>query len=286
MGIIYKATCKINNKRYIGQTIRDLDERIKDHKNAAYSNKKEYSMFHRAIRKYGFENFIWEVICECDDLNLNIKEKEYIKLEKSHSSQGGYNLTWGGDNNFGASGEFHWLNRREDREDWIKNNRIGENNPNYNNGEAISGEKHFLNKMTKEEKEKWLDENLRGDNNYQKHLSPEERKKKHWINNKTEEEIKLFKQKVSGENNGFAKKMRTDKEFRENFLKKCKPPLITKQWKITFQNGETVIIDNITKYIRENQPEWNRNGVASAVHYKRKYKGCYIEEYNEEENEI
>ncbi len=44
---IYKATNRINGKIYIGQTIRDLDERWKRHINDAKKGDDLY--FHRAI---------------------------------------------------------------------------------------------------------------------------------------------------------------------------------------------------------------------------------------------
>ena len=60
-GIIYKATNLINNKVYIGQTIRRLEERIYYH---YYRAEHELEIIHthfiNAIRKYGKENFQWE----------------------------------------------------------------------------------------------------------------------------------------------------------------------------------------------------------------------------------
>lgn len=91
--LIYKATNLINGKCYVGQTTRSLDKRIKEH--SITTNKKP---FQRALKKYGIENFIWEMLCECEDkLILNLRETMKIIVEHSHVSEGGYNLTWGGD---------------------------------------------------------------------------------------------------------------------------------------------------------------------------------------------
>lgn len=88
--IIYKATNILNGKYYIGKTKNSLESRIKSHKIA--STKKDW-LFYRAINKYGFENFIWEVIMECDDVNeLNEFEKRFIS--ENHN---GYNVAKGGD---------------------------------------------------------------------------------------------------------------------------------------------------------------------------------------------
>ena len=55
---IYIATNKINGKQYVGQSVNDPHNgRIKSHKKT--DNK---TVISRAIRKYGFENFEWEII--------------------------------------------------------------------------------------------------------------------------------------------------------------------------------------------------------------------------------
>ena len=82
MGIIYCFTNKINQKKYIGQTI-NPEQRYNAHK-SNYKNikNKEYnSLLHRAFRKYGFNNFTYEVLVKnIDDINiLNKLEIYYIK---------------------------------------------------------------------------------------------------------------------------------------------------------------------------------------------------------------
>lgn len=97
--IIYKATNLINNKTYIGQTVLDLNTRRRQHENS-YKYKSCYA-FSRAIKKYGKENFKWEVIDTATTVEeLNEKESYYIEFYKSLTSQNGYNLKGGGDNSF------------------------------------------------------------------------------------------------------------------------------------------------------------------------------------------
>ena len=92
--LIYKATNLINNKSYIGQTIFTLNKRKYSHADSA-SHGSNYAI-HRAIRKYGEENFKWEVLCECDTIEvLNEKEQFYIKEYKTFGKNG-YNMTKGG----------------------------------------------------------------------------------------------------------------------------------------------------------------------------------------------
>ena len=97
--IIYKATNIINNKVYIGQTIHQLSVRKSQHERShEYGYKTAFS---NAIRKYGKENFKWEVIYEADSIEeLNEKESYYIEYYKSLVTENGYNLKGGGGNNF------------------------------------------------------------------------------------------------------------------------------------------------------------------------------------------
>lgn len=89
MGIIYKATNKINGKCYIGQTKFTLEKRKLEHENSSYN-----CYFHKALKKYGLDNFSWEII-ENGILNLNKKEIFYIN--EYNSFKNGYNLTIGGE---------------------------------------------------------------------------------------------------------------------------------------------------------------------------------------------
>lgn len=93
---IYKMTNKINGKIYIGQSI-DIEKRIKEHfwkatntKDVSYN-----SAIHQAIRKYGQENFTWEVLEECDIDVIDKKETEYIQQYNSLTPNG-YNILTGG----------------------------------------------------------------------------------------------------------------------------------------------------------------------------------------------
>lgn len=92
--IIYKVTNIINNKVYIGQTIGTLDVRKRKHLSDCKKNTK--NKFHRALVKYGSDNFFWEQIDIASDLQeLNTKEIQWI--ENYNSYKKGYNSTLGGD---------------------------------------------------------------------------------------------------------------------------------------------------------------------------------------------
>lgn len=86
---IYKITNKINEKIYVGQSV-DIIDRWRRHKIA-----KDDYVIHQAIRKYGVENFIFEIIEECSREELDDKEKYWI-IQCESFSKNGYNMTPGG----------------------------------------------------------------------------------------------------------------------------------------------------------------------------------------------
>jgi len=93
LGVVYCFTNQINNKKYIGQTYWEK-QRFNCHKQC-YGD----SVFHSAIKKYGFENFKYEILFRSDDVEeLNNKEIEYIKTFNTLVPNG-YNIDPGGRNN-------------------------------------------------------------------------------------------------------------------------------------------------------------------------------------------
>ena len=97
MGYIYKIVNKINNKIYIGQTRKNLEERWRQHLN----NKSNCSYLKSALKKYGIEQFDFKMICICFDEELDKFEIQYIKNLNSIAPNG-YNLKEGG-----SSGKQH-----------------------------------------------------------------------------------------------------------------------------------------------------------------------------------
>lgn len=101
--MVYKITNNINNKVYIGLTTKTLEERWKQHINAAYSprNNAYSNIFKKAIRKYGSQNFSLEILAHADTLDdLKRLECHYIDAYNSfafNEPSGGYNATLGGD---------------------------------------------------------------------------------------------------------------------------------------------------------------------------------------------
>lgn len=100
-GIIYSYLNTINGKVYVGQTTRP-NVRYKQHIQCALNNL-DNTVFHKAIRKYGIQSFVYKVekIIVCNSYKLYRKridfyERYYIKLYDSKNT--GYNMTDGGGN--------------------------------------------------------------------------------------------------------------------------------------------------------------------------------------------
>lgn len=88
---IYKITNLINNKCYIGQSV-DINRRFSNHKSYKLKNS-DYPLY-QAFRKYGIENFSFEVIEECSIAALD--EREIYWIDYFDSYYHGYNQTTGG----------------------------------------------------------------------------------------------------------------------------------------------------------------------------------------------
>ena len=88
---IYIITNEITGKSYIGQSIH-IEKRIKQHK---CKQDLKTSYIENSIQKHGWNNFNWNILCECSPENLDIEEMKFIALYDTYNN--GYNLTRGGD---------------------------------------------------------------------------------------------------------------------------------------------------------------------------------------------
>jgi len=92
--VVYLAKNLINGKCYVGKS-KDLNRRKIKHKSDSLNNIID-GKFSRAIRKYGFQNFIWTILYESSNENdINLQEQFYIRIFDSINR--GYNMTEGGD---------------------------------------------------------------------------------------------------------------------------------------------------------------------------------------------
>lgn len=94
MGYIYCIYFK-DTPVYVGQTIKQVNERWKEHLQASKRNEKlkNYNI-HNYMNDNGLSNFSIKEIEKTD--KLNEREQYWIKKMKTHISENGYNLTYGG----------------------------------------------------------------------------------------------------------------------------------------------------------------------------------------------
>lgn len=105
IGYIYTYTNTVNNKKYVGQTFSEKTRRYQFNSRALYttnhSNGGKLSHFDRALKKYGKDKFVYEIIqeIECNtkqELIDKLDELEQYYIDYYDSFNNGYNSTTGG----------------------------------------------------------------------------------------------------------------------------------------------------------------------------------------------
>lgn len=137
---IYKITCLINNKIYIGQTLNYVS-RICHHKSKLKRNCNDNKYLQEDYNKYGLNNFTFEILEECKEENLLERETYWINYFGGKESEKLYNML----DKDGHNLELRHLNgiRHKDKivsevtrqklSNAMKNKFSGNKNPNYNN---------------------------------------------------------------------------------------------------------------------------------------------------------
>jgi group I intron endonuclease len=98
--IIYRITCLVNGKQYIGITTRTLARRWHAHVRDALTRDRSRAL-QRAIAAHGPENFEIEAIEDVDSIGLARNRERELIAQCSTLSPHGYNLTSGGDGAIG-----------------------------------------------------------------------------------------------------------------------------------------------------------------------------------------
>lgn len=102
---IYRARNLVNDKVYIGFTA-NWPQRINGHNYDRRYGNADNKAFYNAIKKYGWDNFVWEAIYQShnEEHTLSIMEPYFINEQRSwvgFKDCNGYNVTKGGE---GTSG--------------------------------------------------------------------------------------------------------------------------------------------------------------------------------------
>lgn len=97
-GTIYKITCLVNGKCYIGQTFQPVKKRWAEHKKGNGSK----AIYH-AIQKYGLEMFKFEILHEGITCRHILNELEILLISSHNSFRNGYNQHSGGQDEYRLS---------------------------------------------------------------------------------------------------------------------------------------------------------------------------------------
>ncbi len=131
MAGIYKIVNKINNKIYVGSTLKSFKIRFNAHVHLLRRNLHENSILQNAWNKYGENNFIFEIIESIDNIEPNqllVLEQKYINRYNSLNRNYGYNICLVGKSRIGTK----WSEES-------KLNRSGDKNPMYGKGYLRKG---------------------------------------------------------------------------------------------------------------------------------------------------
>lgn len=89
--VIYKIVNKINNKLYIGHTIR-FRKRLSEHRSSLLADRHHSCHLQRSFNKYGIDNFVVEIIEKIDKEIALDRETYWIKKLQSYERDKGYNI--------------------------------------------------------------------------------------------------------------------------------------------------------------------------------------------------
>jgi group I intron endonuclease len=177
MGCIYKITNLVNNKLYIGLSTYTAEIRFKGHLDSIFKYESQL-LIHKAIRKYGKENFKVETICKCNKIeSLKVLEKYYIK--KYHTFIGdplcnGYNMTIGGRGLFG----YHHTEETKQKIREKRKLQVITEETKRKIGQKSKGNKYMLGRHHSEEAKKKISESHKGHPGWNKGISCSEEVKK------------------------------------------------------------------------------------------------------------
>lgn len=96
MECVYSITNIINNKKYIGQT-NNYEKRKKEHLRASEDLSNHLPLYEE-MRFFGIENFKFEILEECNDINKRWELEDYYikKFDTIIDNNKGYNTLFGG----------------------------------------------------------------------------------------------------------------------------------------------------------------------------------------------
>lgn len=137
---IYKITNKINGHSYIGLSS-NIEQRFQYHKTKYNWEREKDKALYQAFKKYGIQNFKFEILEECPIEELS--EKEIFYIQKFNSYNNGYNLTSGGEYHTGEGHPAHKLTEDDIRDIRTRYNNLERKNEVYKLYQSRIGESGF-----------------------------------------------------------------------------------------------------------------------------------------------
>lgn len=257
--IIYRLISP-SNKSYIGLTVGSLDERFSQHiglwqrlkkRNESYTGTTPLLFY--AFDKYGPENFQKEILFETDNLEI-LKEKEIEYIQEYDTTKQGYNVLLGGQAGWAGLNlsEEHKQKQSISRKEWYNtpdgiawrkqlSEKFKENNPSKKGREAWNkGKSGYLSEETRYK----MGSGLRG-----KKLPPfsEEHRRKIAIANSISQK-ELWKDPEYRERQLQSRKGRKQTDYQKQRARECRQGT----YEITFPDGHTKIIINLSDFCRKN----------------------------------
>lgn len=258
---IYKIENTINNKVYIGQTINKPEYRWREHQRISKNtDNPDFSYIHSAMRKYGVNNFNFQVIDKANSKEeLDAKEKQYISSLNT-LVRNGYNISSGG--------QFTKVIPESTRQK-ISESKKGPKNPNW--GKVY----------TQEEREAHRQMMLKRYSNPEERLKNSQRSKEVWQRPGYKEKMHLIKinqfseetKKIIGQK---SRQKWQNKEFREKMSQKRKA-----EWADPIKRAEMLRKRKETKL---KNPDCNKK-IASRWLDPEFRKRWYLARYNKVINE-
>ncbi len=193
-----------------------IKKRFKYHQSESRRNKTNF-VLHKAMRKYGNENFIIEEICECnnqDELN-NMEEHYIVEYDTIIDHQKGYNMTYGGE----GGGRRSETTRKN-----MSIAQMKEKNPMYGKNRPDVALRNKLNPICGEKHPMYGKRGKDNPNFGRKHKLEELQKMRDYI--RTDDEKFEIKNKLSKS--------------------------LSYKWEITTPNKHILIVDNLKKFCMEN----------------------------------
>jgi len=190
-------------KYYVGQT-----NNIKKRHNGynCLEKTKNSTKVGKSVKKYGFKNHSFDVLLQCDEKQLDLWEKFYIKLFDSFNTNHGLNLTDGGGRNYNVV-------FKPKSEEWkikASESKTGKKRQPFSN--------EWKRKLSEASRRRVIDENYR---NSMK-VSAKKRKERHqnWFEEETKKKISSTLKEYFKSEEGINKRIAISERCRNTFKKK------------------------------------------------------------------